>query len=152
VCAARSGKPWPNGHGRVDSLFVDTNVFLRFLTADDRRKAERAERLFGDAVRGKIRLTTSALVVAEIVWTLESYYRLDKADIAGKVVRILNTPNLECEEASVILHALDLYVSANVDFIDAYHAYWLKERSQSRIATYDRKHFSRVPWLEIVEP
>lgn len=136
----------------MDNLFVDTNVFLRFLTADDPRKAERAERLFRDAVRGKLRLTTSALVVAEIVWTLESYYGLDRADIAGKVARILNTPNLECPEAGVILHALDLYATANVDFIDAYHAYWLKERSQSRIATYDRKHFSRVPWLEIVEP
>ena len=34
------------------SLFVDTNVFLRFLTNDDPAKAKRAETLFRDALRG----------------------------------------------------------------------------------------------------
>ena len=136
----------------MDSLFVDTNVFLRFLTADDPSKAARAEKLFQDAVRGEVKLTTSVLVMAEIVWTLESFYGLGKGDIAAKVEKILNTPGIECPDASIVLHALDLYVGANVDFIDAYHAFWLKGRSQTRIATYDRKHFARIAWLEIVEP
>jgi predicted nucleic acid-binding protein len=55
------------------SLFVDTNVFLRFLTNDDPAKAKRAESLFRDALRGKIKLATSLLVIAEIIWTLESF-------------------------------------------------------------------------------
>ena len=42
------------------SLFVDTNVFLRFLTNDDPAKAKRAETLFRDALRGKIKLARSA--------------------------------------------------------------------------------------------
>ncbi len=49
------------------SLFVDTNVFLRFLTNDDPAKARRVETLFRDALRGKIRLTTSLLVIAEMI-------------------------------------------------------------------------------------
>jgi predicted nucleic acid-binding protein len=136
----------------MDSLFVDTNVFLRFLTNDDPLKAKRAEALFRDAVRGKITLTTSLLVIAEVVWTLESFYKQDKQDIASHVEKILNTPNLACEEASRILMALDLYVHGNLDFIDAYHAFHLKDHGLTRILTYDRKHFARVPWLEIVEP
>jgi len=134
------------------SLFVDTNVFLRYLTNDDPIKAKRADSLFRDAVRGKITLTTSLLVIAEIVWTLESFYKLEKQAIAAKVERILNTPNLECGEASLIFTALDLYVHHNIDFIDAYHAFHMKDRGLTRILTYDRKHFARVPWLEIVEP
>ncbi|MEP6890627.1 MAG: PIN domain-containing protein [Nitrospirota bacterium] len=55
------------------SLFVDTNVFLRFLTNDDPAKAKRAETLFRDALRGKIRLATSLLGIAEIIWTLEAF-------------------------------------------------------------------------------
>jgi len=136
----------------VASLFVDTNVFLRFLTNDDPVKAKRAETLFRDAVRGKIALTTSLLAIAEIVWTLESFYKLEKQDIASKVEKILNTPNLECAEAPLILTALDLYVHHNIDFIDAYHAVQMKARGLTRILTYDRKHFARVPWLEVVEP
>jgi uncharacterized protein len=57
------------------SFFVDTNVFLRFLTNDDPAKAKRAETLFRDALRGKIRLAISLLVIAEMIWTLESYWR-----------------------------------------------------------------------------
>jgi len=133
------------------SLFVDTNVFIRFLTNDDPAKAKRAEALFRNAVEGKVKLVTSLLVVAEIVWTLESFYKLDKSDIASKVERILNTPNLECAESSLILMALDLYVQQNIDFVDAFHAFYLKEHALNRIVTYDRKHFGRIPWLEVAE-
>ena len=134
------------------SLFVDTNVFLRFLTNDDPVKAKRADRLFRDAVAGKIALTTSLQVIAEIIWTLESFYKLEKDEIASKVEKILNTPNLECAESSLIFMALDLYVHRNIDFIDAYHAFHMKDRGLTRILTYDRKHFARVPWLEAMEP
>lgn len=133
------------------SLFVDTNVFIRFLTNDDPTKAKRAEALFRNAVEGKVKLETSLLVVAEIVWTLESFYKLEKVEIASKVEKILNTPNLECPESSLILMALDLYVQQNIDFVDAIHAFYLKERELHRIVTNDRKHFGRVSWLEVAE-
>lgn len=132
-------------------LFVDTNVFLRFLTNDDPAKAKRAEALFRSAVEGRAELRTSLLVIAEMVWTLESFYGLEKPDVADKVAVILNTPHLACPEARVIRPALDLYVRENIDFIDAYHAFSLKDEGLGRIATFDRKHFSRVDWLEIVE-
>ena len=88
------------------SRFADTNVFLRFLTNDDPAKAKRAETLFLDALRGKIRLATSLLVIAEIIWTLESFYKLEKPDIAAKVEKILNTPNLHCPKARFSLSLL----------------------------------------------
>lgn len=135
----------------MNRVFVDTNVFLRFLTNDDPAKAKRVEGLFREAVRGRIVLETSILVIAEIIWTLESYYKLEKSVIAEKVEKILNTPNLECDEASRILFALDTYVQQNVDFIDAYHAFYMKDQGLTRIATYDRKHFSRIPWIQIIE-
>jgi len=133
----------------VTKVFVDTNVFLRFLTNDDPVKAKRAEMLFRQAIQGKIQLITSLLVIAEIVWTLESFYHLTKTDIASKVEIILNTPNLLCPEAEIIVMALDLYVQGNMDFIDAFHAYDLQAQGLLQIATYDRKHFNRVPWLKI---
>ncbi len=133
------------------SLFVDTNVFLRFLTNDDPAKAKRAEVLFRDAVRGKIRLATSLLVITEIVWTLESFYKLEKPDIAAKVEKILNTPNLECPETPLIFMALDLYVHENIDFVDAYHGFYMREQGLTQILTYDRKHFARIPWVQIAD-
>ena len=133
-------------------FFVDTNVFLRFLTNDDATKAQRAEALFKKAIAGKVRLETSLLVIAEIIWTLESFYRLAKADIAEKVGKILNTPNLECPSADFVLEALDISVTKNVDFIDAYHGVMLREAGMLKILTYDKKHFERMDWLSVVEP
>jgi predicted nucleic acid-binding protein len=135
-----------------ETVFVDTNVFLRFLTNDDPGRADRARLLFQRAIDGELSLSTSLLVLAEIVWTLESFYRLDKKDIAAKVEAIVSTPNLECPDADLLLQALDFYATKNVDFIDAYHAHLLRSRGIGDIATYDRKHFGRVPWLQIIEP
>ena len=132
--------------------FVDTNVFLRYLTNDDPKKARRAEALFKRAVSGKLSLETSLLVIAEIVWTLESFYRLRAEDIAEKIGKILNTPNLDCPDSLLILQALDLYVTKKIDFIDAYHAAMLKDAGSTRIVTYDKKHIGRIEWLEVQEP
>jgi predicted nucleic-acid-binding protein len=136
----------------VTEYFVDTNVFLRFLTNDDPLKARKSELLFRAAIEGKKRLRTSVLVIAEIVWTLESFYGLEKSDIAEKVAIILNTRNLACDGAPLIRQALDLYSNQNIDFIDAYHAFYLREESIRQIISYDRKHFGRVKWLELSEP
>jgi predicted nucleic-acid-binding protein len=133
-------------------LFVDTNIFLRFLTNDDPEKAQRAEALFKKAVAGKVTLRTSVLVVAEMVWTLESFYGLARDDIAEKIGKILNTPNLSCETSAIVLEALDLYADKNVDFIDAYHGVILRGADEVRVVTYDRKHFKRMEWLTVVEP
>lgn len=133
-------------------LFVDTNVFLRYLTSDDPVKAKKAKELFHRAVTGKVKLVTSLLVIAEIIWTLESFYKLDKREIAVMVEKILNTPQLDCPETDLIFQALDFYAAKNVDFIDAYHAFLLREQGLTEIVTFDRKHFKRVDWLEIREP
>jgi predicted nucleic-acid-binding protein len=136
----------------MTDVFIDTNVFLRFLTNDDPNKARRAEAFFKKAVAGQVKIATSLLVVAEIIWTLESFYRLAKADIADKVSKILNTPNLECPSANAVLEALDLYVTKNIDFIDAFHGVMLREAGSKQVLTYDKKHFERMEWLSVNEP
>ncbi|MGH7254501.1 MAG: hypothetical protein ACREI3_01870, partial [Nitrospirales bacterium] len=69
------------------------------------------------------------------IWTLESFYKLDKPDIVTMVEKILNTPNLDCPEASLSFMALDLYVQENIDFVDAYHGFYMRERGLTQILT-----------------
>jgi len=64
-------------------------------------------------------------------WTLESFYKLEKPAIAAKVEKILNTPNMDCFETSPLFMARDLYVHANIDFVDAYNAFHMRERGSS---------------------
>ncbi|RMD49327.1 MAG: type II toxin-antitoxin system VapC family toxin [Ignavibacteria bacterium] len=91
----------------MEQYFVDTNVFLRYLTNDDPKKADRIETLFEEAELGKIALITSPLVIAELVWTLESYYHIKPAQIESLILAIFNTPNLNVTEEHLLIQALD---------------------------------------------
>ena len=131
--------------------FVDTNIFLIFLVNDDQVQANACEGLFRDSIQGETTLLTSEMVIAEIVWVLESYYHLEKADIQMNVEKILNTPNLHCPNQEIIISALSLYVEKNIDYIDAYNAFLLKKHEVFEIYSYD-KHFDRIDWLKRIEP
>lgn len=132
--------------------FVDANVFLRFLTNDVPAQAEAVEGLFRRAQNGEIALRTSALTIAEIVWTLESYYEVGSEGVRDRILAILNTPGLQVEEDELISRSLDLYVNENIDFIDAYHGLWLRDRGLSSAISFDIKHFRRIPGLDVQPP
>lgn len=135
-----------------ERAFADTNLFLRFLTNDVPPQADAVERLFRVAAAGDVVLLVTGLTIAEIVWTLESYYGLAKAEIQGKVLAILNTPGVEVSEADVLLQAVDWYVQKNVDFIDAYHAAWLMANEVRVAFTFDQRHFARFEHLQVKVP
>jgi predicted nucleic acid-binding protein len=131
--------------------FVDTNVFLRFLTRDDPAKFERCRRLFEQAVAGTVALQTSELVIAEIVWTLRSYYDLPKAMVIEKVGQILNTPNLAVTNQEALVEALVLWSRHNCDFIDAYNAALMRRGNLSEVVSYDAD-FDLLPFILRHEP
>lgn len=131
--------------------FVDTNVFLRYLTADDKEKYGRCRALFERAIAGKEVLVTTDLVIAELVWTLLSYYKVPKEEVIENVSIILNSPNLNVKNQKVLMEALLLYSIKAIDFIDAYNAASMKNDRIEGIYSYDRD-FDGVEFVERVEP
>ena len=131
--------------------FLDTNIFIRFLTDDDPEKADACEKIFKKAVKKEETLFTTDMVIAEIVWVLESFYKLPKNEVQDKVEKILNTPNLICPHKDLILIALTLYSEKNIDYIDAYNALILKEKGIEELYSYD-KDYDRIDWLIRLEP
>jgi len=131
--------------------FLDTNIFIRFLTDDVPEKADACEEIFKKAVEKRETLFTTDLVIAEIVWVLESFYELPKNEVQDKVEKILITANLICPHKDLILSALILYSEKNIDYIDAYNALILKENGIEELYSYD-KHYDRIDWLTRLEP
>lgn len=134
------------------AVFVDTNLFLRYLTNDVPAQADAVEILLQQAVAAETQLVTNSLVLAEIVWTLESFYHLSKSDVQEKILAILNTPGLEVADGDLALQAISWYVTCNVDFIDAYNTAWLLSQGLDTIYTFDRKHFTRLPGVIVQVP
>lgn len=135
-----------------ERAFIDTNLFLRYLTNDVPAQADRVDALLSQAEAGELQLTTNRLVIAEIVWALESFYGKGKAEVRDAVLAILNTPGLGVEAHDQLLQAAIWYEEKNVDFIDACIAAELFEAGPESIYTFNRKHFGRFPHLDVRQP
>lgn len=136
----------------MKTCFVDTNLFIRYFTNDDPKKADRVEKLLNDAAAGKVKLVTAEMVLAEVVWVLESYYGLENIQIGGMIKAILATPGLEVINGALVEKALDYYLSVNIDFVDGYIAAVMNRKKITEIFSYDKKHLSRIESIQRREP
>ena len=133
-----------------EPVFVDTNVFLRFFVRDVEPFYQKAKGLFEKAENREIRLETSEMVIAEIVWVLESYYGFTKTEIEEVVDTILETRSIRVANHTRLKEAIKLYISGNMDFIDAYNITYMKARDFKKVATFDIKHFKNIEGIKPV--
>ena len=106
----------------TSSAWVDANVLLRLLTADPPDMALAARDVARRAAMGELRLRLAPLVVAEVVWVLGSFYKVERAEIARLVSQLVCGEGVVCAEGEDVLHALRLMSEKNVDFVDAWLA------------------------------
>ena len=136
----------------MKTYFVDTNLFIRYLTNDNVEKADRVEEILDKAAIGKVRLITAEIVLAEVVWVLESYYHLKKSIIATHFEAIMATPGLKIMNGKVVEKAVQYYRHENIDFIDAYIVSLMNKLNISSIYSFDKKHLKRITTIKRVEP
>ena len=130
-------------------VVIDTNLLVRYLINDDQKKADAVDNLLDKAIKGEIRIVVPSVVIAELVWVLESFYQL-KADVILELVEaIVNTSGLDVTDKSMVISALRLYKNRNIDFIDAWIIEFAKERGIKTIYTFDKKHFRDIEEIEI---
>lgn len=99
--------------------FIDTNIFLRTLIKEDETSFKNCYH-FLEAIRyNKIKGITSSLVMAELAWTLSSYYQFKREDIAKALESVSNLRGLKVVDGYQISLALLYYQSKSVKFIDA---------------------------------
>jgi predicted nucleic acid-binding protein len=84
--------------------------------------AERARTLIAQADSGKLQLQIPSLIVAETVYTLESFYEMPKREVCEKLHTFLRSRGVSPNEPEIILDALDRYRLLPVHFADAYLA------------------------------
>ena len=115
---------------------LDANVVLRFLRNDDTNQSPAAARLFASAKAGKVRLTISAVTVAEAFYVLSRVYKHTKVDAAAKLLPLMQSDVLEVDNRPRVLDALQRVTKANVDFGDGYLASTAVEQGDG-IASFD---------------
>jgi len=79
----------------VKVTVIDTNLLVRYLTNGEPEKGKAVESLLNKASAGELRILILSIGIAELVWVLESYYRMRAEGIIELVEDILNTPGIE---------------------------------------------------------
>ena len=133
--------------------FVDTNIFIRFLTKDDPKKADACFDLLQRAEKGEINLQTTESVIAETVYILESkrLYNLSRKEIYQKLFPLLKIKSLKIPYKNSLLLALDIYSKKNLDFEDAVLIANSLRVGSKEIYSYD-KGIDKVSEVKRLEP
>jgi len=132
------------------TYLVDSNILLRFLTNDHPSHSAAAKKLFEDAGSGKISLRIPFIVITETIFTLQSYYEIDRPDIGRELLKLLTAPGVTLTCPHWVLEAIENYQSRNVSFGDACLAAEAQVEHLS-VASFDRG-LNKFPALKRHEP
>ena len=131
--------------------FADANLILRYFTKEPPDMAEASLKTFSAAQDGQICLIITPIIVAEVVWVLESFYGYSKEQIAVTIIQFLYSDGLEVMELDILIQALSLYHEKNIDFADSVLAVSALSRGPNLIYSFDR-HFDRIPGITRCDP
>ena len=96
---------------------LDTNVVVRYITQDDPAQTVAAVKLI-DSLSSDSPGFLSLIVMVELVWVLEVFYRFKKSDIEQVLSTLLRSKELVIERAEIVAQALRKFSASRADFAD----------------------------------
>lgn len=129
------------------TAFVDTNVLIRHLTGEPPAQARRATRYLEQADE----LLLPDLILAEVVYVLESFYEVARAQVASILHAILALPAIRVLDTQLLHRAVEVYEVHRLDFADAYLVASAERTGIGVIVSFDRS-IDRVNTIRREQP
>lgn len=129
------------------SVLIDTNVLIRHLTGDPSEQAARATRFLSE----ERDLVVPDLVIAEMVYVLESVYGAARPTVAAAVRSVLTFDAIHVADESLLLRTVEVYEFDRLDFAESYLIAMAERAGIGAIASFDRS-IDRVPTVRRIEP
>lgn len=126
---------------------LDTNIIIRHLTGDPPSQAKRSTAF----LRGSHELILTDLVLAEMVYVLESFYEVQRTEIAAMARSLLALPSIVTGDHDLLLRTVEIYEVIRLDFAEAYLVALAELSDVTRVASFDRQ-IDRVKSIQRVEP
>jgi predicted nucleic acid-binding protein len=134
--------------------YLDTNIILRYLTKDDPDKAARAKTLIDQIAAGDLEVTTSEIVISEVVFVLSSkaLYNVPRELIRDYLTALLSMKGLRLQYKRTYARALELYAAVlRLDFADALSVAHMERQKLTTILSFDTD-FDNLPNITRQEP
>jgi predicted nucleic-acid-binding protein len=97
---------------------LDTNILVRYFTADDTKQLAAVDRLFNECLRNREKAFISIPVICELTWVLGFSHHFVKAEIADALGRLLDQPLFSVENEPLVRRALQSYVDGRGGLAD----------------------------------
>lgn len=122
---------------------IDTNVILRYLIGDIPAHAARSAALMERLESGAERAEIIESVISEAVWTMESFYKVSRSEIAERLAAILTFRGVMAPRKGVLISALARFGSTSADFVDCLLAAQAQQRNLI-VYSFNAKDFRRL--------
>lgn len=116
------------------TAFLDTNIIVRHFTGDPPDQARLAARYLDEADQ----LLLPDLIVAEVAYVLESYYRMSRDEVAAVLRSTLAIPAVHVADRGLLQRTVELYDIQRLGFADAYLVASAESTGVNTVASFDR--------------
>lgn len=99
--------------------FIDTNIFLRVLHKENEKSFHECMTFLQAVKVNQCEAQTATIVLTEVVWTLNSFYKISKGKIIEGLLSIVNMNGLKIIDTYNHSLALKLFERYSVKYIDA---------------------------------
>ena len=129
-------------------VFLETSVYIRFLTADDDSKYERVKQLFSDIESGAVQAATSSTVLLEVIYVLSKVYRFRHERVVQTIQGLCAMRSLIIVETTDTKRALEIWSSNKLPYGDCCIATEIP--TGTLLATFD-KDFQKIPNVNLYQ-
>lgn len=124
--------------GLIQKVIIDSNVLLRFLVNENSQLQSEATKILDKAENGKLVIILNDIVIAECIWVMISFYKLDKTIVFDKIKNLIIKDCFEIVNRDLIYNSLKLFSQVNLSWIDCYLCCQSKNL-KLKLITFDEK-------------
>ncbi len=118
---------------------LDTNVLVRFLVGDDPAQLKKVIALFDSASASGERFWVSSIVLLELLWVLESLYKVPRATLLSTLEQLSDLAVIQLEDAPLLPYFLSIAHTSSMELSDLLIAVRSHKSSGHVTLTFDRK-------------
>jgi len=98
---------------------IDANVIIRFLVQENSKHYKKSVEILSNIEDNSIKVEILSEVVMEVLFIMTKYYHAPLSDIVEDVKSILLLDGIVNENKYILISALNMMESKNIDYVDA---------------------------------